>query len=634
MTNPGNARKVLFLTIMLLLLASCSGKTHEPSAMKSITADQPPESEQIGQDEAVTPENVEAKQITPRSRRPRLSPVLIKKDDEEGNLISINFENTDIHTVIKSLCKLMGINYVVAPGITGNVNIQTYNRFPQRDLFQVFLSILELNSLTAVKDGNLYRIVPIDMAKQQPLDVKSADDFRLDLDSSFVTQIIRIENVRAAEVTEILKGFMSRGTDIIVYKPANMLLVTATPKTLLKFMKIIEAIDVPKTEYDAIKPYVYYVEYGEAAKIEQILRSLYLEGSGSDIEAVSTGSSQSKSDKSDFTGGLGGVSLTTYEDINALIIKSSPRDYLTILDILKRIDVSPIQPRQVLIEVMIAELGLTDSLEFGLEWLFKSNSGDSVGYTLNPVATPPVITTGHPGGFAAVLLESGSDGAFNYILSAVEGKTEINVIATPLIFATDGKKAEITIGSEVPTATSSTSSSEGISTTTQIQYRSIGTLVSVTPVITNKGSVSMEITVESSSVNENGRTIGTGIFPQFETRRATTTAVVQDGSTLFLGGLISNKKTSSRFGIPFLTRIPIIGWLFGTNRKAAYKTELFVMVTPRIVRSHEDAIIIADEYTERIKYIYERIGIDQEDIKENKMMESKEQDNKDPEEGA
>jgi general secretion pathway protein D len=132
----------------------------------------------------------------------------------------------------------------------------------------------------------------------------------------------------------------------------------------------------------------------------------------------------------------------------------------------------------------------------------------------------------------------------------------------------------------------------------------------VTPEITDKGSVAMDISVESSDVIEAGRTIGTGTFPQFQSRRATTSAVVQDGQTLFLGGLISDKIVKRRTGVPILSRIPILGLMFSSSSNVKMKSELFVMVTPHIISSREDADIISQQYKDRITVIREKLDMD------------------------
>jgi general secretion pathway protein D len=129
--------------------------------------------------------------------------------------------------------------------------------------------MLEFNGFTAVKDGSFYRIVPIDTAKQQPVKVDTGKDAEMPRDASFMTQQIPLDYVKASDVANIVRNLMPRGTDIVVYEPTNMLIVTAPPSGMVKFMKLLETIDIPSSERDSIRTYVYNVENGEAKKLAE-----------------------------------------------------------------------------------------------------------------------------------------------------------------------------------------------------------------------------------------------------------------------------------------------------------------------------------------------------------------------------
>ena len=304
-------------------------------------------------------------------------------------------------------------------------------------------------------------------------------------------------------------------------------------------------------------------------------------------------------------GDLGEITISAYKDINALLIKCSPRSYVSLLKVLKSIDVPP---KQVLIDVMIAEITLGSQTSYGIDWMLKFNSGNIAGFDsakfLSDAGT--ILTPGEVGGIAGEFsaVSSGTMGNDSYIglFSALAQDNDLNVLASPNILAMDNKEAEIKIGSEIPIATSTTASSEGITTTAQIQYKTVGTILTVTPHITEKGNVSMKIVVESSGVGVN-TLIGTGEYPSFSTRKATTHALVKDGHTLFIGGLISNQKTSSKSGIPFLNRIPIIGYFFGGQSWTNNKTEMFVMVTPHVISNSDEADELTRKFARKINDI-------------------------------
>jgi general secretion pathway protein D len=560
---------------------------------------------------------------------PRAAPLRIEEIEDEKYII-LNFENTDIQTIISTFGELMGINYILTPGITGNVTVQSYNKFPIADMFQIFQTLLEINGLTAVKEGSFYKIIPIDSAKQQPLEVGKGRLDEVHLDASFVTQLIPLENVKASETANILRNLMPRGTDLIVYEPANMLIVTAQPPTLAKFMKIIEALDLAEMESESIRTFVYYVENGKAETLEGILKTVYSEKKSSRGKTAAapavpqrrtrttrTTSSQAQT----LPGTLGEITVTAYEDINALIIKCSSRTYLSLLEVLKKIDVPP---KQVLIEVLIAEIRLEDASQYGLQWLVKSDRGDTFGFTSANVENPPIITTEHPGSgsgiFSAVVSGLSGNAQYNYVISAAASATNIKVLASPHILVMDNQEAEIKTGKEIPTATSTTESTEGTTTSSQIEYKTVGTILTVTPHITEKGRVSMKLAIEKSDTGKS-TTLGSGTYPDFTTNKATTYAVVDNGHTLIIAGLIEESKDKSRTGIPFLSRIPILGYLFGYSEDKTERNELIVMVTPHVISNQDEADELTRSFKNKVRTINKAI---KEMDSQNKKYEEKE----------
>jgi len=603
------------LLLMVFFLASCAAS--EVKTARTVTAPQEaktPEQFSLPDIEADKTNSVaagEGKVISPVAD---MEAVIVESGGDEDYII-LNFENTDIKTIVATFGELLGINYILTPGVSGSVTIQSFSRFPTKNLFQIFQSILEVNGLTAVKDGDFYRIVPIDTAKTQPVDVVEGKDVQYALDSSFVTQLFPLKNVKASEVSSILTQLMPRGTNLIVYDPSNLLIVTSLPHTLTKFRKIIDAIDVDSLDSGSVRTFVYNVENGEAKKLEDILKTVYLNKGTGGKSAVSAPSVPRKpgaasTGRGDLPGNLGDITVSAYEDINALLIQCSPRSYVSLLQVLKKID---IPPRQVLIEVMIAEVKLDDETSYGIEWIYKLNTGNFFG--MNPsrfldagslIGPGDVSIADQAGKFAAVSSGTVDTDSYLNLFSALAQENDLNMLASPNILAMDNKEAEIKIGAEVPTATSTTQSNEGITTSSQIQYKTVGTILTVTPRITEKGNVSMKIVVESSDIGTSTK-IGTGDYPSFITRKATTNALVKDGHALFIGGLIRNKKSRTKSGIPLLSRIPILGYLFGGGSWKNEKTEMFVMVTPHVVSNTEEADLLSSRFNDRVKVIREKI---------------------------
>ena len=560
-------------------------------------------------------------------------PIRIEKNKDQKYII-LNFDNADIKTVISTISDLLGINYILSPNVSGKVTIQSYKRFPLKDLFSIFQSILEMNGLTAIRDGQLYKIVPIDTAKQATRNVDSGKDVKMVIDSSFVTQIIPLEYVRGQDAANILRGLMPRGASLIVYEPTNLLIVTARPPDLLKVMKVLEAIDVPPTDRENIRTFVYYVENGEAKKLAQKLKEIYERKTTRTTRTVRRTTTRRivptrtkrlsrKPVTTQIVSGTsaelsGEISITAYEDINAIIIKASPRDYLTILDTIKKLD---IPPKQVLIEVMIAEVTLDDSMKFGLEWLVKGSGGGASGiggYTSSPenfasaentsgkiidFRFSPVFSSG---AFVNII----DPDKFIALLSMSASKGNLHVLASPHILAVDNQEATIEIGDDIPIATGLTQqpATGGGATTLvssgQIQYRTAGIILNVTPHISEKNKVTLKIKQEYSSSGGSELVAGQE-FPKFIKRSAETTAIVQSGHTLVIGGLISENNSKNRTGIPVLSKIPVLGYLFGSTTDTYKRTELLLLVTPYVINDINEADQITKQFQDRVKMIQE-----------------------------
>jgi len=573
--------------------------------------------------EITLPDLVEDREPEPERRviSRKAPPVVIEKTPADRYVI-LNFDDADIATVIETMGDLLNINYVLSPGISGKVTIQSYKKFPVRDLFSVFQSILEMNGLTAVKKKDFYFIIPIDSAKQQPLDIEKGKEVHMKIDSGFVTQIIPLEFVKASDAANLLRGLMPRGTDLIVYEPTNLLIVTARPEGLLKFMKILEAIDIPPSDRENIRTFVYYVENGEAKKLASILKEIYVQQKSSARRSTVTKTRRTVKTKKPrlrpatptVIGGTAGmvegeVTISAYEDINALIIKASPAAYLAMLETIKKLD---IPPKQVLIEVLIAEVTLNDDSRLGIEWLLKSAGKKTT-----------VI-----GGFSpsSLDIDNAASGApttdyFGYIIKPTDFVSlinmfasygKVNVLSSPHILALDNREAKIEVGDEIPIATGLNTTATGDTTGTtlvssgQIQYRTAGIILTVTPHISDKDKVTLKINQEFSGPGESTEVAGQK-FPSFFTRRAQTTGIVQDGHTLVIGGLISENRTETRSGLPILSRIPIIGYLFGSTSVTTRRTELLVMVTPHVIHSQEEADILTRQFQDKVRTIKKRL---------------------------
>lgn len=345
------------------------------------------------------------------------------------------------------------------------------------------------------------------------------------------------------------------------------------------------------------------------------------------------------------TGGEGsapkeGVRIIPDDENNLLVVVAPPHEWNIISRILKQLD---IMPRQVLNEVLIAEVRLTDDLKYGIEFL--------LGGVPQAVQTATGTTTGGTGSVPSGLLVAGSQqgtnttvtgpsggtssvsqtpaslqgvsssaasatftaaGGFTFLaldtanklrslinLLAAEGK--VDILASPHIMAANNQEARIQIGSDVPTLTSQSvpliSQATSFQTST-VQYRSTGIILSVKPQINAKGLVTLDIAQEVSNVDTSTSTVSGS--PTFTVRSAKTSLTTADNQTVVLGGLIREDKTRTQAGIPGLRKMPILGPLFGSDAIHKERTELLVLITPHIVTNMEEGARITQDMKEKV----------------------------------
>jgi len=259
------------------------------------------------------------------------------------------------------------------------------------------------------------------------------------------------------------------------------------------------------------------------------------------------------------------------ERSNSLIFYSTGKFYQELRPIIKKLDV---MPKQVMLEVIIAEVKLTGSFAKGVDFAIQNGS---FGDTNNKVSFDS------EGGFGYSVV--GITGHLNINLNQTDGL--INVLSRPTILVRDGVSASISVGDDIPTVGSTTSDPiSGDRETTTIQYRTTGIDLTVTPTINAQGTVIMSIIQNISNVSPDGVSVNGS--PSIFERKLATEVVAGDGQTVMLGGLISKNESSNASSVPFLGSLPVIGHLFRSDSDSSDKTELVILVTPKIIDSVEE----------------------------------------------
>ncbi len=285
--------------------------------------------------------------------------------------------------------------------------------------------------------------------------------------------------------------------------------------------------------------------------------------------------------------------ISSDEANNAIIVFGTPRDYAIIEDALRRLDILPLQ---VLIEAAITEVTLNDRLRFGVQWNFQS--GDSnFALTDNATAIPGRIFPGFSFFFS-------NKSSITAALNALQAETDVNVLSAPKLMVLNNQTAALQIGDQVPVATQSAVGvvNPGAPIVNSIEYRDTGVILKITPRVNASGLVLLDVSQEVSDVKQTDSSNLNS--PTISTRRIATTIAVQDNQIIALGGLIRDSETRGRSGVPGLSQIPVLGpILFGKTSNDSDRTELLVLLKPRVIRTPDDAQAVTDELRAKIRSI-------------------------------
>jgi general secretion pathway protein D len=614
----------------------------------------------------------------------------------------------------------VGFNYVLAPAARGRkVTVQTIGRIAKDDVFNVLLTILDVNGLTAVKSGNVYRIIPREGAPQSSIRTvvgSEVDPSRAS--DEFVTQIVTLKYISAQDAVNLLRPFVAGQGAVSLHRETNLIMITDTTANIRRLLDILKLADVKvaldelqiipirnadaqelsvllnqmfstgrlrtvasaiglnvpppplpavpgappqqrppgfesspspseqaplivaerrsnslvvharKPEMDLIlqlvskldvdiyggqRVFIYFVENTKAKDLSATLDSIYGRSASTAARpaALPGGAppppiappAPALPRVPGLGGGEGGASITDLRFIadevtNAIIVTTYPRLWKDIEETIKKLD----RPaRQVLIEVMAAEVTLNDDMKLGIEWAVRSgkftftNTQNTSGQT----PTPPglgLIQTGAllAPGFNMFVAAS----EFIAALNALASEKRVNVLSSPSIMTSENKKAVINVSQSVPIVTSqqvpvSAGGNTGNSITQAVEYKDAGIILTVTPRIGERGTVALDVKQEVNDVGANEPPPINS--PRFTKREAETSVVLLNNQTLVLGGLIQTTRTFVKIGIPYLNRIPVLGYLFGSTEERLEKRELLLLITPRVVGTAIDAARVTEQ---------------------------------------
>ncbi len=608
--------------IIILVLASCS-----PKVVKHADVPEPPAESK--QDEI---QKAPAKEDTPPAPtvKNNITAPRIRDMRPVGGAVSFFFDDADIFEVSQTVFgDILRVNYVIDPKVKGRVNFRTVTPIPREEVLPIMEIIFRLNGIGYVEEKGLFRIVPLsDVAKELVYAQVGKDPEHVAI------ELFSFKNVNLKDSMpeiEIAIGLhLTGGTMRImpIYRLNSLLVIAASKEHLNYVRKWVESFDKMFAEARP-KIFVYHLQNSKASHISSLLQAIF---SGSSPAAApspttpatprpptTTGAPATTTPAAPAvpktgaaataagTGFLVSADTRVFADevTNSLIIVATPADYAFIQETVKKLD---IVPRQVMIEAMIAEVELADDLTFGIAWSLKTDINItnikpfdrdvSLGGIMGQ--RPSALTDAFTGsGFT--FLATDSKGIVRAKLEALASQAKIKMLASPHVLVSDNREAKILIGDQVPIATSETNVPGTTQIQRTIQYKDTGIILKVKPQVNEGGLISLEITQEVSNfflqkIFDSDQVV-------IRKREAATNLVVQDGNTIIIGGLIREDIQSVREGLPLLSKIPLLGYLFGNTTDKEKRTELILLLTPYVVRNQQEAAEMTAEHIGKLKGI-------------------------------
>ena len=382
-----------------------------------------------------------------------------------------------------------------------------------------------------------------------------------------------------------VKGAPAKAVTMVADERTNVIVLLASEVDTLRIKQLIAMLD-KETPRGKGKIHVYYCKNATAEELAKVLQ---------DVPAQQAGAPKSKGGAPVISGK---VRISADKATNSLIITADQEDYIVLQEVIKKLDI----PRSmVFIEALIMEVDLDTSLEIGIDWqafgeVRDANVGASFADAIQPDIDPGsgVLRNPFAGGFAAGLISGTTEIAgitvsnISAIIRAVKTDDEFRILSTPQVLTTDNEEARITVGENRPYQTRSTTDPSG-GTFESFEYRDVGKILKITPHVTEGRLIRMKISLEVTNIDLASTLTTSSTLPVTQKRTVDTTVIVKDGQTVVIGGLIDDSSTRNDTKVPVLGDIPVLGWLFRKRTETNQKTNLYIFLTPHVIKSPAEA---------------------------------------------
>jgi len=394
------------------------------------------------------------------------------------------------------------------------------------------------------------------------------------------------------------KGAPERAVTLVADERTNVIVVLANEVDTLRIKQLITMID-KETPRGKGKIHVYYCENATAEELGKVLQDVPSE--------QQAGAPKGKGAAPAIAGK---VRITADKATNSLIIIADQEDYIVLEEVIKKLDI----PRSmVFIESLIMEVTMDKSLDIGIDWqAFGETSISGKETAIGGQFSQGLIDPGSlaQGGLTFGLITEPVNIAgltvsnIAAIINAIKTDDDFRILSTPQVLTTDNEEARITVGENRPYQTRSTTDPSG-GTFESFEYRDVGKILKITPHVTEGRLVRMTISLEVTNIDLASTLTTSSTLPVTKKRTVDTTVIVKDSQTVVIGGLIDESATTNESKVPVLGDVPLLGWLFRNHSESNSKTNLYIFLTPRVIKSPAEAQKIFQDKKDQIDTIKE-----------------------------
>lgn len=521
----------------------------------------------------------------------------------------LDFRDARLVDVIRSIAALAGLNVVLADIPDKRITFSTTAPATAADLPRILESVLEANGLVLIQQGSVAQIYPLGPSLPTG-QIRYGTELPDPPPIGLITQLVPLQSMQADEGAAALRPIASASARIEAIARSNALLITDRGIHVARYLELLRQLDQRPQGEAGLRTYVIPLKYALADDLAESIGRLYgifvssptgrsmddlslsrsLEGyrqREADMFRVRAGMSPSLPTQGD-TGRadsaragpgvlIGQTTLVASGPTNALIIRTAPPNFPLLRETIQALD---LRPTQVLFEVTVAEITLGRGDEYGIDWDHVGGSTQtSFG---NPAAADSAVSSGLVLRFISL-----RNADIRAVLRTIASRSKVRVLSTPELLAMNNREARVLVGSRVPFV-ASTRLGNDVAIDRSVQYENVGTQLTLIPTINEDDYVSVRILQEVSSLTT--RTVAAALdAPVISTREASTRAVIRNGQTAVIAGLIGSSEDDVERGVPLLKDIPLLGWFFKSKSVVRNRTELAIFVTPYVVRSDADA---------------------------------------------